>query len=98
MMPSPFGRFTDAEVREMLRGQGLPDQLDETNVRSLGLMRIQTQRQQVIAAYQVNPDVDVIFTTLRGTVPKSSIRAYLCRAFPDGEWRVRNRRGSGRAA
>ncbi|WP_287061668.1 hypothetical protein [Mesorhizobium sp.] len=95
---SPFSRFTDAEVREMLRGAGMPDQLDDANIRSLGLVRVQTQRQQVLAAYAINPDVDAIFTNLRGAVPKSSIRAYLCRAVPDGEWRVRNRRGSGRAA
>ncbi|CDX26919.1 hypothetical protein MPL3356_60618 [Mesorhizobium plurifarium] len=97
-MTSPFGRFTDAEVKEMLRGAGKPDILTEDNVASLGLERIQTQREKVIAAYKIDPDVDAIFTMLRGTVPKSSIRSYLCRAYPTGEWRVRNRRGSGRAA
>jgi hypothetical protein len=97
-MDSPFGRFTDREVRDMLHGAGLPAVLDDANVASLGLARIMTQRQKVLAAYAVNPDVDVIFTSLRGAVPKSSIRAYLCRAVPDGEWRQRNKRGSGRAA
>lgn len=97
-MTSPFGRFTGAEVKEMLRGAGRPDDLSDDNIASLGLERIQTQREKVIAAYKIDPDVDAIFSRLRGTVPKSSIRAYLCRAYPHGEWRVRRRRGSGRAA
>ncbi|RWH31601.1 hypothetical protein [Mesorhizobium sp.] len=97
-MTSPFGRFTSAEVKEMLRGAGLPDDLDDGNVRALGLVRIRTQREKVLAAYDADPSVDAIFAKLRGEVPKSSIRAYLCRAFPNGEWRVRSRRGSGRAA
>ena len=97
-MDSPFTRFTDSEVREMLHGAGLPAILDVANVAKLGLTRIMTQRQRVLAAYHDNPDVDAIFTALGRQVPKSSIRAYLCRAVPDGEWRQRNRRGSGRAA
>lgn len=97
-MISPFGRFTDAEVKEMLRGAGKPDELTDDNVASLRLERLQTQREKVIAAYKIDPDVDAIFTRLRGVVPKSSIRSYLCRAYPTGEWRVRSRRGSGRTA
>lgn len=90
-MDSPFSRFTDAEVREMLRGAGLPEVLDDVNVRKLGL--VPTQRAHVLALYRETPDVDVIFEKLRGTVPKSSIRSYLCRAYPDGEWRQRRHRG-----
>ncbi|RWO23322.1 hypothetical protein [Mesorhizobium sp.] len=97
-MDSPFTRFTDREVREMLRGAGLPAALDEGNVAKLGLTRIMTQRQRVLAAYQDSPDVDAIYAALGRQVPKSSIRSYLCRAVPDGEWRQRNKRGSGRAA
>lgn len=88
----PFSRFTDAEVREMLRGSGLPDKLDDDNVRRLGLTRIMTQRQRVMNAYASTPDVDGIFAALNGAVPKSSIRSYLCRAVPDGAWRQRNKR------
>jgi hypothetical protein len=91
-MDSPFSRFTDAEVREMLRGAGLPDALDDDNVRKLGL--VPTQRAHVLALYSETPDVDVIFGRLRGAVPKSSIRAYLCRAYPNGEWRQRRHRRS----
>lgn len=97
-MTSPFSRFTDREVRDMLHGAGLPLVLDATNVAKLGLTRIMTQRQRILAAYAIDPDVDVIFAALGGAVPKSSIRSYLCRAVPDGEWRQRNKRGSGRAA
>lgn len=92
MMKSPFSRFTDFEVREMLRSAALPDRLDDDNVRQLGLQRIRTQREHVLAAYERTPDVDAIHTTLKGAVPKSSIRSYLCRAFPDGAWRMRSRR------
>ncbi|ESY89063.1 hypothetical protein X739_00795 [Mesorhizobium sp. LNHC220B00] len=97
-MDSPFSRFTDREVRDMLHGAGLPAVLDATNVAKIGLTRIMTQRQLVLAAYRDNPDVDTIFAALGRQVPKSSIRSYLCRAVPDGEWRQRNKRGSGRAA
>ncbi|MCF6120852.1 hypothetical protein L2449_28925 [Mesorhizobium muleiense] len=97
-MDSPFSRFTDREVREMLAVAGLPTVLDDTIVARLGLKRIMTQRQRVLAAYRDNPDVDAIFAALGGQVPKSSIRSYLCRAVPDGEWRQRNKCGSGRAA
>ncbi|TIX69706.1 MAG: hypothetical protein E5V25_11120 [Mesorhizobium sp.] len=96
-MDSPFSRFTDREVREMLAVAGLPAVLDDTVVAQLGLKRIMTQRQRVLAAYRDNPDVDAIFAALGGQVPKSSIRSYLCRAVPNGEWRQRNKRGSGRA-
>jgi len=98
MMESPFTRFTDSEVRDMLHGAGLPVVLDDANVAKLGLARIVTQRQRVLAAYRDNPDVDAIFKALGRQVPKSSIRSYLCRAVPDGEWRQRSKRGSGRAA
>ncbi|MES0168199.1 hypothetical protein NKJ87_19790 [Mesorhizobium sp. M0027] len=97
-MDSPFTRFTDAEVREMLRGAGLPTSLDDANVARLGLTRIMTQRQRVLAAYHDTPDVDTIFATLGRQIPKSSIRSILCRADPNGKWRQRNKRGSGRAA
>ncbi|MBA1141727.1 hypothetical protein [Mesorhizobium neociceri] len=97
-MDSPFSCFTDREVRDMLHGAGLPAILDDANVAKLGLARIMTQRQRVLAAYRDNPDVDAIFVVLGRQVPKSSIRSYLCRAVPDGEWRQRNKRGSGRAA
>ncbi|TGP22345.1 MULTISPECIES: hypothetical protein [unclassified Mesorhizobium] len=93
-MGSPFSRFTDAEVREMLRGAGLPEVLDDDNVSRLGLARIMTQRELVLDAYARHPDVDGIFAALRGAVPKSSIRSYLCRAYPHGAWRQRSRRGS----
>ncbi|MBE1208155.1 hypothetical protein IHE39_28070 [Aminobacter carboxidus] len=97
-MESPFTRFTDSEVRDMLHSAGLPAALDAANVASLGLTRIMTQRQRVLAAFADNPDVDAIFAALGRQVPKSSIRSYLCRAVPNGEWRQRNKRGSGRAA
>lgn len=96
-MDSPFNRFTDAEVRDMLRGAGLPAELDDANVARLGLTRIATQRQRVLAAYKTDPDVDAIFAALRREVPKSSIRSILCRAYPAGEWRQRRRRGTGRS-
>ncbi|GAA2887815.1 hypothetical protein GGQ99_004746 [Aminobacter niigataensis] len=98
MDSSPFTRFTDAEVRDMLRGAGLASDLDAANVAKLGLTRIMTQRQRVLAAFADNPDVDAIFAALGQQVPKSSIRSYLCRAVPNGEWRQRNKRGSGRAS
>ncbi|TPJ57052.1 hypothetical protein [Mesorhizobium sp. B2-6-1] len=97
-MDSPFSCFTDREVRDMLHGAGLPAVLDAANVAKLGLTRIMTQRQLVLAAYHDNPDVDAIFAALGRRVPKSSIRSYLCRAIPSGAWRQRNKRGSGRAA
>lgn len=96
-MDCPFSRFTDGEVRDMLHGAGLPSVLDDANVARIGLTRIMTQRQRVLAAYRVDPDVDSIFAVLDRQVPKSSIRSYLCRAVPNGEWRQRNKRGSGRA-
>lgn len=96
-MDSPFSRFTNAEVRDMLCSAGLPPVLDDANVAQLGLTRVMTQRQRVLVAYSANPDVDAIFAALGGNVPKSSIRSYLCRAVPSGGWRQRSRRGSGRA-
>lgn len=47
-----FSRFTDSEVRDMLRGANLPATLDDDNVRRLGLERIQTQRERVLAAFR----------------------------------------------
>ncbi|RWB85958.1 MAG: hypothetical protein EOQ52_20640 [Mesorhizobium sp.] len=92
MTHSPFSLFTDAEVRDILRGSGLPDTLDDDNVARIGLTRIRTQRERVLEAYASTPDVDGIFAALKGTVPKSSIRSYLCRAVPDGAWRQRHKR------
>lgn len=93
--PVPI-RFSPFEVREMLRGAGLPDILDDENVSQLGLTRAGTQRQRVMDAYRVTHDVNEIFGMLGSDVPKSSIRAYLSRANAagevGGEWRIRQRR------
>lgn len=95
-MNSPFNRFTDREVREILRGAGLPETLDETNVRRVGLTRIRSQKDHVLSAYRENPDVDFIFNKFGGRVPKSSIRAHLSRAEVEGivgsDWRIRRPR------
>jgi len=91
-MTSPFCRFTNNEVREILRGAGLTDELNDENAAQIGLVRIRSQRQLVIEAYRRNPDVDAIWNELGRAVPKSSIRSILCRLDPHGDWRQRRRR------
>lgn len=91
-MNSPFLRFTDSEVREILRNSGLSEELSDQNVARIGLVPLRTQRERILDAYRVSPDVDDIFDALTGSVPKSSIRSILCRAYPKGPWRQRRRR------
>ena len=93
-----FGQpiFSKDQIRYFLALSGLDSQdLSETNLARIGIASTQTQREQVLAAYEVSPNVDVIFEALGFTVPKSSIRSYLCQAFPNGEWRQRRRRKPG---
>lgn len=97
---SPFTRFTAEDVREILRGAGLPDSLDDDNIAQVGLTSLRTQRERVLALYRIDPDVDAIHTALSGQVEKSSIRSYLSRASSTGEigdeWRQRRRRNARR--
>ncbi len=96
MRTSPFLRFSNFDVLDILRDAALPLELSEANLARVGLMPIRTQRDRVLAAYQVHSDVDDIFDALGGDIPKSSIRSYLCREFPNGQWRQRRRRSSPR--
>lgn len=97
-MDSPFSRFTDREVLEILRCAGLPAELTDENVRRVGLQKIRpnTQRETVIKLYFQLGSVDAIFDELGGEVPKSSIRSILSRATDAGfvprDWAVRQRR------
>lgn len=97
-MDSPFGRFSDHEVLEILRDAGLPEELTDENVARIGLRRIRqnTQRETVLKLYLELGNVDAIFDELGGEVPKSSIRSILCRATDAGliprDWAVRRRR------
>ena len=85
-------RFSEAEVRESHRDARLPLDMSDANLARVGIERLQTQREKVLALYRVDPDVDAIFDGLGGRVPKSSIRAYLSRAAATGEigseWRI----------
>jgi len=97
-MDSPFGRFTDREVLDMLRDVGLPEELSDENVSRIGLrkLRTNTQRETVLALYVKLGSVDAVFDELGGEVPKSSIRSILSRATDAGliarDWAVRRRR------
>lgn len=88
--------FTRAEVREILRDSGLPDDLSEANIAAIGLVSMRTQREKVLTLYYVDPSVDGIYNTLGGSIPKSSIRSYLSRAADRGQigndWRERRHR------
>lgn len=85
--------FSASHVRYMLFQAGLdPDDLSDSNLARIGVASTRTQRDRVLEAYEVNPDVDVIFDELGGSIPKSSIRAYLSQSVPNGDWRQRRRR------
>lgn len=87
--------FSESQVRYFLALAGLnPDDLSEANLSRIGVASTKTQRDRVLAAYEVNPDVEVIFEMLGFSVPKSSIRAYLSQSHPNGDWRQRRRRGT----
>lgn len=101
MINSPFGRYTDDEVRSILAAAGLPPDLTPDNCARVGLKRIRpTQRESVLALYRELGDVNAVFACLGGEVPKSSIRAHLSRATDAGlisrDWAVRRRRSRGR--
>jgi hypothetical protein len=82
------------DVRDLCDAAGLP--FDDEGVRLLGLARVLTQREAVLAAWRLHEDVDAVFEALHRAVPKSSIRAYLGKAEAagaiDGSWRQRRRR------
>lgn len=85
--------FSTAHVRYFLMNAGLdPDDLSEANLERIGVISTKTQREKVLAAYETASDVEVIFEMLDFAVPKSSIRAYLSQAYPNGDWRQRKRR------
>jgi hypothetical protein len=92
--------FSKETVRHMLFLAGLdPDDLSDANLAQIGIVSTKTQLDRVMAAYEASSDVNVIFETLGQSIPKSSIRAYLCQAVPNGDWRQRRRRvDSGRSA
>ena len=96
MSESPFFRFTDAEVREMLAIPNGP--ISDEAAALAGLERIATQKGRVLLLARRRPDVDWIYGQLGGKVEKSSIRSYLCVASARGdlgeEWRQRRRRRS----
>lgn len=102
-MESPFGRFTDREVLDILRDAGLPEDLTDENCARVGLQRIpgETQKGAIIRLWRTLRSVDAIFDALSGAVPKSSIRAHLSRATDAGlitrDWAVRRRRSRRRA-
>ena len=64
----------------------------------VGLARVLTQRESVLAAWRMHEDVDAVFQALHRAVPKSSIRTYLGNAERagelDGSWRKRRRRAA----
>jgi hypothetical protein len=82
------------EVRAICEKSGVP--FDDDGIRLLGLARILTQRDAVMAAWRLHEDIDAVFESLHHVVPKSSIRVYLGKAQKigeiDGSWRKRRRR------
>jgi len=85
--------FSMGQAQHLLALAGLdPTDLSEANLERIGLASTKTQRERVLAAYEVSSDVDVMFEMLGGTIPKSSIRAYLSQSVPHGDWRSRRRR------
>ena len=89
--------FGKGQAQQLLQLAGLDHtDLSDENLQRIGLISTKTQRERVLAAYEIASSVDVIFEILLGEVPKSSIRAYLCQSVPNGDWRQRRRRGTGR--